>query len=100
MGGDNRYEHHADYIPFECLRGSGGDSKPEGRDLIDVDQVLKEHAEFFEKAKGEDKAYVEWFQQIVDHAEKDDFPIAYCDYYSNDEWVFLLSDEELSFPPF
>lgn len=100
MGGDNGFERHSGYIQFECLRSSTGESRPKGRDLIDVDQVLKEHAEFFEKAKGEDKAYVEWFQQIVDHAEKDDFPIAYCDYYSHDEWVFLSSDKELSFPPF
>ena len=100
MGDDNRFEHRKDTIPFECLRSSTGESRPEGRDLIDVEQVLREHAAFFEKAKGEDKAYVEWFQQIVNHAEKNDFPIAYCDYYSHDEWVFLLSNEELSYPPF
>ena len=100
MGNDNGFERHLGHIEFECLRSSTDESRPEGRDLIDVEQVLREHADFFEKAKGEDKAYVKWFQQIVDHAEKNDFPIAYCDYYSHDEWVFLLSNEELSFPPF
>lgn len=100
MGDDNRFEHRKDTIPFECLRSSTGESRPEGRDLIDVEQVLREHAAFFEKAKGEDKAYVEWFQQIVDHAKNNEFPIAYCDYYSHDEWVFLLSNEDLSYPPF
>ena len=100
MGGDNRYEHHSDWIPFECLRGSAGDSRPEGGNVLDVDQTLKEHAAFFEMAKGKDKEYVEWFQKIVDHAEKNDFPIAYSEYYSHDEWVFLSSNEELSCPPF
>lgn len=100
MGDDNSFERHKGFISFDCLRSSTGDSRPDGRDSIDVEKVLKEHAAFFEKAKGEDKAYVEWFQQIVDHAERNDFPIAYCEYYSHKEWAFLLSDEELSFPPF
>ena len=101
MDGDNRYEHNFDWIPYEKLNGSTGDSRPERREPITADQVLREHAAFFEKAKGEDKAYVEWFQQIVDHAERHDFPIAYCEYYSHrGKWVFYSSDEELSFPPF
>lgn len=100
MSGDNRCEHHSDWIPFECLRGSTEHDRPEGRCSINVEKVLREHTGFFEKAKGEDKAYVEWFKLIVDHAKRNDFPIAYCEYYSHDEWVFLLSNEELSYPPF
>ena len=50
-------------------------------------------------AKGEDKAYVEWFEQIVEHAKNKDFPIAFEEFFHAKEWKFT-SKEPLTYPPF
>lgn len=94
---DNRFEHHGDFVPFECLNGSSGDSKPKE---IHVEQFLQEHADFLELAKGEDKEYVKWFQTIDDHVQQGDFPIAFEEYFPFEQWGFLNSKEELTYPPF
>ena len=46
-----------------------------------------------------DKAYVKWFEQIVEHAKNKDFPIAFEEFFDAKEWKFT-SKEPLTYPPF
>ena len=97
---DNSFEHHGDCTPFECLRGSTSAAFPEeGQKLKVADDFIKEHEDFVNLAKGEDKAYVEWFEQIVEHAKNKDFPIAFEEFFDAKEWKFT-SKEPLAYPPF
>ena len=50
-------------------------------------------------AKGEDKAYVKWFEQIVEHAKNKVLPIGFAEFFDAKEWKFT-SKEPLAFPPF
>ena len=97
---DNSFEHHGDCTPFECLRGSTSAAFPEeGQKLKVADDFIKEHEDFVNLAKGEDKAYVEWFEQIVEHAKNKDFPIAFSEFFDAEEWKYT-SGEPLAYPPF
>ena len=97
---DNRFEHHGDCTPFECLRGSTGAAFPEeGQNLKTADDFIRGNEDFVNLAKGEDKAYVEWFEQIVEHAKNKDFPIAFEEFFHAKEWKFT-SKEPLTYPPF
>ncbi len=97
---DNTFEHQVGYIPFDCPSGSTCNAIPEkGRRIITADDFAKEYESYILLAKGEDKAYVKWFETIVSHAKKKDFPIAFSEYYNAEQWEFT-SGEQLSFPPF
>ena len=99
MWDDNSFECRGYGTSFECPHGSASESKPQGRPLITADEFIKGKEDLFELAKAKDGAYVEWFGQIVRHAEQEDFPIAYADYFSAKEWKFMSGDP-LSYPPF
>ena len=97
---DNSFEHHGDCTPFECLRGSTSAAFPEeGQEVKTADDFIKGNESFLDLAKGEDKAYVEWFEQIVEHAKNKDFPIAFEEFFDAKEWKFT-SKEPLTYPPF
>lgn len=98
---DNEFEKHGDCTPFECLRGSTGQAVPENKqNPILVEEFIKGFEGYIELAKGEDKEYVKWYQTIVEHAQNNDFPIAFADFYRSNSWKFLRSDEQLLYPPF
>lgn len=93
------FERHDWDTPFKCIEGSSG-PVPENRDrLVTADQFIRGHEDFIEMAKGEDPDYMSWFDNIVEHAKKQDYPIAFCEFFSAKEWRFL-SGEPLSYPPF
>ena len=97
---DNRFELHGDCTPFECLRGTTGAAFPEeGQDVISADDFIRGNETYFDLAKGEDKAYAEWFKQIVEHAKNNAFPIAFEEFFDAEEWKFT-GGEPLSYPPF
>lgn len=93
------FEHGSDGTPFQCVFGSTGEDYPRRRDLVKFDDLFNELKPYVNLAKGKDPEYVEWFQTIVDHAENRDFPIAYCEYFEGDSWMFLMSKERLKYPP-
>lgn len=99
MWDDNSFEKHGDIITFKHLEGSTEEERPRSESLITAEQFIRGNENFIELAKAKDKAYIKWFDQIVEHAKKDDFPIAYSDYFSAEEWKFM-SGEPLSYPPF
>ena len=94
------FEHGSDGTPFQCVFGSTGEDYPRRRDLVKFDDLFNELKPYVNLAKGKDPEYVEWFQTIVDHAENRDFPIAYCEYFEGDSWMFLMSKERLKYPPY
>ena len=64
-----------------------------------ADDFIRGNERFLDMAKGDDKAYVEWFEQIVEHAKNKDFPIAFEEFFDAEEWKFT-SKEPLAYPPF
>lgn len=97
---DNLFEHHDDWVPFDCPLGSTSEEFPEkGRESITADDFVKEYDSYVSLAKGEDKEYVKWFENIVKHAQDKDFPIAFSERYDAEQWIFI-SGEQLVFPPF
>lgn len=101
MKNDCLFEQHGDCTPFNCLHGSTGEAHPEeGRDLIPIDHIFEENRAYFELAYGKDEEYVEWFNEIVKHAENDDYPIAFADMFFEEQWLFMGSNELLKYPPF
>lgn len=97
---DNSFEHHGDCTPFDCLRGSTGAAFPEeGKELKTADDFIRKHEGYVNLAKGEDKMYVEWFEQIAEHAKNNTFPIAFEEYFDAEEWKYT-GGEPLSYPPF
>ena len=71
--------------------------------LMKNDCLFEQHGDctpFFELAYGKDEEYVEWFNEIVKHAENDDYPIAFADMFFEEQWLFMGSNELLKYPPF
>lgn len=99
MGTDNRFELHDDCTPFKCPRGSTGESYPEdGRAMMTAEQFMVDYENIIGLlSKAKDAEYVKWFHQIVEHAERRDFPIAFAD--GSGRWQFT-SGEKLMPPPF
>ena len=94
---DNLFEHHDDWVPFDCPLGSTSEEFPEkGRERITADDFVKEYDSYVSLAKGEDKEYVKWFENIVKHAQDKDFPIAFSERYDAEQWIFI-SGEQLFF---
>ncbi len=99
MKDDNRVER-SDNLLLDFPHGSTAEGLPaNGWKPKRVDKFLKENELIIRLAKAKDSSYVEWFTQIVEHAENDDYPIAYADYSIGDSWMFMKG-EALSFPPF
>jgi len=94
-----KFELGREGTPLKCVDGSTGEAYPERRNMMNFDVLFNELKPYIYLAKGEDPEYVEWFQTIVDHAENKDFPIAYCDYFEGDSWMFMKSKERLKYPP-
>ena len=99
MWDDNSFEHHSDMISIKHIGGSTGEESPQNRPFITADEFIRGNENIIELAEAKDANYIEWFSQIVEHANKGDFPIAYADYFSAEEWKFM-SGESLSYPPF
>ena len=95
----NRFEHDIEGVPFRCLYSSTGEDYPKDREPYSVDEFIKGNEGFLELARGEDKAYVDWYKNIISHAENKDVPIAFGEYFSAKQWKFM-SDEDLEYPPF
>lgn len=62
--------------------------------------LLYSDRELLEKGKRPDKVYVRWFNQLVEHAQRGDFPVAFGEYFSRRSWIFKPSGEPLPYPPF
>lgn len=97
---NNDFEHHGDNVPFDCPFGSTGNAKPiDGQKLLTADDFMKEFPSLAKLAEGKDPEYVKWYQSIVEHARNYDFPIAFAEYFDEEEWAFG-SGEKLPYPPF
>ena len=68
--------------------------------LMKNDCLFEKNRAYFELAYGKDEEYVEWFNEIVKHAENDDYPIAFADMFFEEQWLFMGSNELLKYPPF
>ena len=64
-----------------------------------ADILLDKFKSLFSVAKLPDREYVKWFQGVVEHAQKNCYPIAYQEFFDAKEWKFQ-SGEPLHFPPF
>jgi len=91
---DNNFELYGDCTPFKSIYGSTNDGRPVKSSNPSIQDQC---TEFFSLAKGSDKDYVSWFQDIVQHAQKGIYPTAYWDGFSG--WEFL-NGEKLAPPPF
>lgn len=100
MKSDNRFEHHGDCVPFDCLFGSSGDPAAQKKSTNIIEDVIRENEDYFNLAKGRDEDYVSWFSAIVEQAKQANYPIAFADCYLADTWSFSNSQMVLQFPPF
>lgn len=99
MKDSNQCERH-DCLPFYCPYGSTGAAFPtEGQGMKTANDFMREFESIVNLGEGEDKEYVEWFKQIVEHAKNYDFPIAYEDHFEAEQWKFVKGDA-LRYPPF
>lgn len=100
MGNDAYWEKHSDCTPFDCPCGSTayprcGDYKQA------ADEFLSSESEILELGKLPDKEYIRWYAQLVEHAQRDMFPVAFSEYFpSDDSWLYYPRDEKLAYPPF
>lgn len=96
---DNLFEHYGEHPSFSCLSGSTGMEYPKDRECIPVENFIEGNESFIELARGKDPEYVRWFENVVTHAHKKIFPIAFEEYFNAKQWKFT-SGEPLSYPPF
>jgi hypothetical protein len=100
MKNEPRLERSNDFMPFECPYGSTGSVRSDV-DIIKLADVFEEtYRSFCSIGKLPDSEYVEWFNEIVKHAENDDYPIAFADMFFEEQWLFMGSNELLKYPPF
>ena len=98
MGNSSSFEQYGDCTPFKSIRGSTC-SKKVGCNIITIANTFEyQHSDIISLSKCQDSSYVEWFDTIIQHADHDIFPIAFCD-YSDHMWSFT-SGEAISYPPF
>jgi hypothetical protein len=95
----NSFEHNCDGVPFKYLHGSTGEGYPVNREVYSADDFIKGNEWYIELAKGSDQNYVKWFDNVFSHAQLNDFPIAFEERSSAEQWRFM-SREKLSYPPF
>lgn len=101
MNNDAEWEKYADCTPFDCPHGSAGCPKCEVDHSLAADVLLRSASELLEQGKSPDKIYVRWYAQLVEHAKRGEYPIAFSDYFSGHRhWKFCLSEEPLKHPPF
>lgn len=92
-------EHHVDCLPFACPHGSTG-AKRVGinyRQMADV--FLDAYMPLAAVAKCPDPEYVQWFHDIVEKAQDNEFPVAFGEYFEAKEWMYT-NNQPLCFPPF
>lgn len=101
MGNNAYWEKHSDCPPFECPCGTA-DSPRGSRDYKEAaDELLRKESELLALGKLPDKEYIQWYAQLVEHAQKDQFPFAFSDYFpSEDSWLYYPREEKLPYPPF
>lgn len=87
--------------PFNCviIDGSLGQARSNDDYTKMADLFLEKHKSLANVAKLPDKEYVEWFKGVVEHAQKNIFPIAYSDFFTAQEWQYM-NGEPLKYPPF
>jgi len=101
MNNDAEWEKYADCTPFDCPHGSAGCPKCEVDHSLAADVLLRSASELLEQGKRPDKIYVRWYAQLVEHAKRGEFPVAFGEYFpSSNSWLFEPSQEKLSYPPF
>ena len=99
MRNNARIERKNDTLPFDCPHGSTG-SERSNIDFYEMaDAFIDKYRSFVDLGKQTDSKYVDWFANIVEHAQRNIFPIAFADFFRADEWEFT-DNESLSFPPF
>jgi hypothetical protein len=99
MQKDYRYERD-DYIPFGCFCGTTNELLPKKKCVFSIEKFIRDNSEYLIKAKGADKEYLSWFESIVEHAKRGDFPVAFSDSYNRDDCWKFISGEKLPYPPF
>lgn len=101
MGKDASGEQHDDYTPLDCPHGSVACIQNDVDYSRAADVLLRSASEFLELGKQPDKEYVRWYAQLVEHAKRGEFPVAFGEYFpSSDSWLFEPSQEKLPYPPF
>lgn len=101
MGKDAKWEQHNDYTPIDCPHGSVGSPKCEVDYSRAADVLLRSDSELLELGKLPDEEYIHWYAQLVEHAKRGEFPVAFSEYFpSPDSWLFEPSQEKLPYPPF
>lgn len=101
MGKDASWEQHDDYTPLDCPHGSVACIQNDVDYSRAADVLLRSASEFLELGKQPDKEYVRWYAQLVEHAKRGEFPVAFGEYFpSSDSWLFEPSQEKLPYPPF
>lgn len=99
MQNDYRYERD-EYIPFECFCGTTDKLCSKKKIIFPIDKFIRNNNEYLTLAKKEDKEYLSWFESIVEHAQKGDFPVAFSDSYNRENCWKFTSGEKLPYPPF
>lgn len=98
---DANWEKHDDCTPFDCPHGSAIRPKGNWNHVEAADELLRNAGEFMELGKLPDNEYVRWYAQLVEHAKRSDFPVAFSEFFpSRDSWLFEPSQEKLPYPPF
>lgn len=101
IGKDAKWEQHDDYTPIDCPHGSVACPKCEVDYSRAADVLLRSDSELLELGKLPDEEYVRWYAQLVEHAQRGEFPVAFSEYFpSPDSWLFEPSQEKLPYPPF
>ena len=99
MKNEPRLERSNDFMPFECPYGSTGSVRSDV-DIIKLADVFEEtYRSFCSIGKLPDSEYVEWFNEVVEQAQDDSFPIAFEEYFNAEEWKFT-NGTPLQYPPF
>lgn len=98
---DANWEKHDDCPPFDCPHCSA--IRPQGKWNYKeaADELMRNASELLELGKLPDEEYVRWYAQLVEHAKRGEFPVAFGEYFpSSDSWLFEPSQENLLYPPF
>lgn len=96
---ETRLERTNDFMPFECPYGTTGSARS-NVDFIEMADAFEEiYHSFCAIGKLQDSEYVEWFNEIVEQAQNDSFPIAFEEFFNAEEWKFS-NGVPLHYPPF
>ena len=99
MKNESRLERSNDFMPFECPYGTTGSVRSDV-DFIELADTFEEtYRSFCVIGKLPDSEYVAWFNEIVEQAQDESFPIAFEEYFNAEEWKFT-NGTPLRYPPF